>query len=133
MEDRYVDIDIRVRYEETDQFGVVYYANYFVYFEVGRAEYCRQRGMPYDHLEKKGYFLLVAEARCRYKAPLRYDEEVTMRTWVRKLTGKAVVFAYQVFRKGESKLAAEGETFHIVTDSKGIPCSLPEIYQKYFR
>jgi len=133
MESRYVDTDLRVRYEETDKFGVVYYANYFVYFEVGRAEYMRQQGIPYDQMEKKGYFLLVAEANCRYKAPLRYDEEVTVRTWVRKLTGKAVVFAYQLFKKGEDKLAAEGETFHIVTDSKGVSCHLPETYRKYFR
>ena len=133
MENRYVDIDIRVRYEETDKFGVVYYANYFVYFEVGRAEYCRQRGMPYDQMEKEGYFLLVAEANCRYKAPLRYDEEVTVRTWVRKLTGKAVVFAYQIFTKGERKLAAEGETIHIVTDSTGVTGNLPEEYRNCLR
>lgn len=133
MENRYVNIDIRVRYEETDRFGVVYYANYFVYFEVGRAEYCRQRGMPYDRMEKEGYFLLVAEANCRYKAPLRYDEEVTVRTWVRKLTGKAVVFAYQIFTKGEGKLAAEGETIHIVTDSEGVTSNLPEVYRNYLR
>lgn len=133
MENRYVDIDIRVRYEETDKFGVVYYANYFVYFEVGRAEYCRQRGMPYDRMEKEGYFLLVAEANCRYKAPLRYDEEVTVCTWVRKLTGKAVVFSYQIFTKGERKLAAEGETIHIVTDSKGVTCNLPEKYRNCLR
>lgn len=132
MENKYVDIDIRVRYAETDKFGVVYYANYFVLFELGRAEYMRQRGMPYDQLEKAGYFLLVAEASCRYRAPLRYDEEATVRTWVKKASGKAVVFAYQLFKKGEDKLVAEGETFHIVTDFKGVSCHLPEAYQKYF-
>ena len=74
---------LRVRYAETDQMGIVYYANFLVWFEIGRTDFCRQHGFAYREMEQQdGLYIIVAEARCRYKAPARYDEELSLTTRV---------------------------------------------------
>lgn len=120
-----VDIDIRVRYAETDQMGVAYYANYFIWFEVGRTEYCRQRGFRYAELEKQGYILVVTEAHCKYRNSTRYDETITVRTGLKRLNKRMIIFSYQIIRKEDGELIAEGETKHICLGSTGKVKSLP--------
>src|SRR5437660_10324744 len=109
---------LRVRYAETDQMGVVYHANHFVWFEVGRVELLRQLGFSYSNLESKDNCLFaVAEAKCRYRAPVRYDEEVLVRTQLLNVRESVVHFGYELRRAEDGALLAEGETTHIVTDA----------------
>jgi len=120
----------RVRYAETDQMGVVYYANYFVWFEVGRTDFCRQRGFAYRDMEKEdGLCIIVAEARCRYKAPARYDDEIEVRTRLTHVRTRVITFAYEILRKPQDELLAEGETVHVITDLNGRPRALPDKYR----
>jgi acyl-CoA thioester hydrolase len=119
----------RVRYAETDQMGVVYYANFFIWFEIGRVEFLRQVGFDYRDMEREdGCFIAVVDARCRYKSPARYDEEITVRTWLRSIRGKLIHFGYEVVRAADSTLLAEGETTHIVTDANMKSRALPDKY-----
>ena len=108
---------IKVRYAETDQMGVVYYANYYVWFEVGRTDYLAQMGYSYRELEAEGIFLPVTESNCQYKSSARYDDLLTIKTQVTKIKGARLVFAYQVLR-GEELLAV-GTTVHAFVDEKG--------------
>ncbi len=130
---KYSDFRIRVRYAETDQMGVAYYANYLVWFEVGRSEFCRQSGFSYREMEREtGSYLIVAEARCRYKRPLHYEEEFTVRTWLKELRRRTVTFAYQLLDAENGGVYAEGETVHVVVDENGRPKVFPEAYRKFF-
>ena len=125
---------LRVRYAETDQMGVVYHSNHFIWFEVGRVELLRQLGFSYRDMESKdGRFIAVAEARCRYRAPARYDEEVLVRTELLNVRDSVVHFGYELRRAEDGTLLAEGETTHIVTDSDMKIAALPEKYLKVFR
>ncbi|MFB0566880.1 MAG: acyl-CoA thioesterase [Candidatus Aminicenantaceae bacterium] len=120
-----IEIEIRVRYSETDKMGVAHNKSYFEWFEIGRTEYCRQKGIPYRDIEKKGYYLVVAEAYCRYKKSLRYDEKFLIRVRLEEITPKKAVFTYELLTIEEKKLIASGHTIHIVTNSKAKACSLP--------
>lgn len=120
---------LRVRYAETDQMGVVYYANYLVWFEVGRAELMRQHGLDYKQMEIESDCLLaVVEATARYKAPARYDEELIVQTTVTGVRGSVVRFAYQVLRAADRALLCEGETVHVVVGRDMKRCPLPRKY-----
>ena len=121
-----VDVDIRVRYAETDQMGVAYYANYLIWFEVGRSDFCRKRGFCYADLEALGYKLVVTDVNCRYRNSARYDETVVVRTRLKAINRRMVTFGYQVLRKDKEEVIAEGETRHICVDSRGKTKSLPE-------
>ncbi len=123
-----VDFEIRVRYAETDQMGVAYYANYLVWFEVGRAEFCRKKGFIYADLEKLGYRLAVTDAKCHYRNSARYDDIVIVRTRLKELNKRMISFGYQILRKDQEELIAEGETRHICLDSTNKPKSLPEAF-----
>jgi len=125
---------LRVRYAETDQMGVVYHSNHFIWFEVGRVELIRQLGFSYRDLEREdSRFIAVAEAKCRYRAPVYYDEEVIVRTWLKKVRESVVVFSYELLRPATEALLAEGETVHVVTDPSMNIATLPEKYLKAFR
>ncbi len=122
---------IRVRYAETDQMGVVYYANYLVWMEVARVDYCRQAGFEYRDMERTdGAYLAVTEARCQYRAPARFDDEIELFCRVTESRSRSVRFAYEMRRAGE--LLATGETLHTVTDTQGKMIRLPERYRQYF-
>ena len=124
---------LRVRYAETDQMGVVYHSNHLIWFEVGRVEWMRQMGFSYRDLERdEGRFIAVAEVKCRYRAPVFYDEEVVVRTWVKTVREKVIVFCYELVRGDDGKLLAEGETTHIVTDAQMKVAALPEKYRRMF-
>jgi acyl-CoA thioester hydrolase len=125
---------LRVRYAETDKMGVVYHANHFVWFEVGRVELLRQLGFSYRDMEDKdGRFIAVVEAKCRYRAPTRYDEEVVVRTRLSNVRDSVIHFTYELLRADDNSLIAEGETTHIVTDENMKVTVLPEKYLKAFR
>ncbi|MFY9688737.1 MAG: thioesterase family protein [Candidatus Acidiferrales bacterium] len=129
----YADTTVRVRYAETDQMGVVYYGNYFTWFEIGRVEFCRQVGFEYKQMEiEDDSFIVVAEASCRYKRPARFDDLLTVRTRVTGSQRRTVRFGYEIFRQGSDELIATGETLHVICDSKGRPKALPEKYRQYF-
>jgi len=124
---------LRVRYAETDQMGVVYHSNHFVWFEVGRVELLRQLGFSYRDMEQNdGYFIAVVDARCRYKAPAHYDDEVVVRTWLKNIRESVIHFGYELVH-ADGTLIAEGETTHIVTDAEMKKALLPEKYMKAFR
>jgi len=125
---------IRVRYAETDQMGVVYHANHFIWFEVGRVELLRQLGFSYKQMEREdNCFIAVIDARCRYKAPVHYDDEVVVRTYLKNIRQKVIHFGYQLERAQTGELLAEGETMHIVANAEMKPRALPAKYLKVFR
>lgn len=125
---------LRVRYAETDQMGVVYHANHFIWFEVGRVELLRQLGFSYRDMESQdNRFIAVAEAKCRYRSPARYDEEVLVRTQLLNVRESVVHFGYELRRATDGTLLAEGETTHIVTDADMKIAALPDKYLKAFR
>ena len=125
---------LRVRYAETDQMGVVYHANHFIWFEVGRVELLRQLGFSYRDMESQdNCFIAVAEAKCRYRAPVRYDEEVLVRTQLLNVRESVVHFGYELRRVEDGALLAEGETTHIVTDASMKITALPDKYMTVFR
>lgn len=125
---------LRVRYAETDQMGVVYHTNHLIWFEVGRVELMRQMGFSYRDMEREdGLFIAVAEATCRYRAPVYYDEEIVVRTWLKKVRESVIIFSYELSRPPGGTLLAEGETTHIVTDAKMRVAALPDKYLNVFR
>ena len=128
-----VTTQVRVRYAETDQMGIVYYANYLVWFEIGRVELLRSLGLAYSSLEKEHSLILpVVDAHCRYRNPARYDDEILIETRPTLLRGSVLKFGYRILRKaadaGEHTLLAEGETVHVVCDSQLNRQPLPEPY-----
>ncbi len=128
------EVKLRVRYAETDQMGVVYHANHFVWFEVGRVEFLRQLGFSYRDMEANdACFIAVVDARCRYKAPAKYDDEVIVRTHLKNVRESLVHFGYELVRASDGVLLAEGETTHIVTDAEMKVRAIPEKYMAAFR
>ncbi len=129
----YSETTIRVRYAETDQMGIVYYGNYFTWFEIGRVELCRQLGFEYKQMETEDdSFIIVAEAKCRYKKSARFDDRIAIRTRVTQSQRRTLRFGYEIVNHASGELLATGETLHVICDSKGRPKSLPEKYRKYF-
>ena len=124
---------VRVRYVETDQMGVAYHSNFLIWFEVGRVELLRQIGFSYRDMEQQdGCYIAAVDARCRYKAPARYDDELTVRTRLKNVRGPLLHFFYEVVRATDGTLLAEGETTHIVTDQRMSRRTLPEKYARAF-
>ncbi|MGI9103365.1 MAG: acyl-CoA thioesterase [Terriglobales bacterium] len=125
---------IRVRYAETDQMGVVYHSNFFIWFEVGRVELLRQLGFTYKEMERQDQcFIAVVDARCRYKSPARYDDDILIRTRLKNVRESLIHFGYEAVRTGDGTVLAEGETTHIVTGPDMIKRSLPDAYLEVFR
>jgi len=122
---------IRVRYAETDQMGVVYYANYFVWMESARMEWCRARGVNYLDMEREdGIFLAVAEADCRYRSPARFDDEVVIRVWLEEANSRIVRFQYEMFV--DDRLVATGHTRHVFVTSAIQKARCPIRYRAVF-
>ncbi|NDC63280.1 MAG: acyl-CoA thioesterase [Planctomycetia bacterium] len=118
------EMDIRVRYQETDGQRRVHHANYLTYFEIARTEMLRARGMTYREFEEAGLFLVVAEASCRYRAPAEYDDLLRLRTWVEKIGGASIEHGYEVVR-GDTILAT-GRTVVVCVDQTGKVRRLPD-------
>jgi len=125
---------LRVRYVETDQMGVVYHTNYLIWMEVGRVELLRQLGFTYKDMEEQDdCYIAVVEISCRYKAPAKYDDEILLRTRIKRVRASLIHFGYEILRASDGTLLAEGETTHIVTDSSFSRRVLPEKYMRAFR
>jgi acyl-CoA thioester hydrolase len=123
---------LRVRYAETDKMGVVYYANYFVWFEVARADLLRSLGWTYRDMEHAGVSLPVIEAHCEYHRPARYDDELEVKAEGRLVSPVRMEFRYEVVRREDSIIAASGHTVHAAIDPRGRPCRLPERIREVF-
>jgi acyl-CoA thioester hydrolase len=120
---------LRVRYAETDKMGVVYYGNFFTWFEIGRVEFLRALGLNYRDLEEtEGFFIMVVDAHCRYQSPARYDEELAIRTQLKSLRGPVVRFEYEIWRVADRVMLATGDTTHLVTNRQTKVCALPAKY-----
>jgi acyl-CoA thioester hydrolase len=125
---------VRVRYAETDQMGVVYHANYLIWFEVGRAELIRQMGLDYKDMERdEGCGIAVVEVNCRYRAPARYDDELVVKTRVTGARGAVIKFAYEIVRERDGVALCEGMTTHVVVGKDMKKRALPERYAERFR
>jgi acyl-CoA thioester hydrolase len=118
------EITFRVRYAETDRMGLVHHANYIIYFEMGRTELLRERGISYRDIEDSGHLLVVIEVNCKFKRPAYYDDLLTLRTTVERVTHVKIVHRYELFRDGV--LLAEGRSTLACVDREGRPQALPE-------
>lgn len=118
------DIEIRVRYAETDRMGLLHHANYFVYFEMGRTELLRARGISYRDVEDAGHLLVIVDIGCKFRRPAFYDDLLTLRTTVERVTHVKIVHAYQLLRGAE--LLAEGHSTLACVDREGRPQRLPD-------
>jgi acyl-CoA thioester hydrolase len=124
---------IRVRYAETDKMGVVYHSNFIIWFEVGRVELLRQFGFRYRDMEREDdCHIAVVDVRCRYKSPAFYDDEVVVRTTLKNVRESLLHFGYEIVRSPDGVLLAEGETTHIVVNSRFEKTVLPEKYLQAF-
>lgn len=121
-----IETEIQVRYSETDQMGVTYYANYFVWFEVARTDYFRKKGVDYRTIEERGIYLAVVDTQCRYLAPTRYDDRILVRTWLDQLGKSSIHFKYELVDKMSSKKVAEGTSSHVFVDRNIAPVRIPE-------
>lgn len=126
-------VRFRVRYAETDQMGIVYHANYLVWFEMARTELCRLRGLSYRELEQEsGLRLVVAEASCRYHKPARYDDEIVSAARLAHAHPRMLKFGYEVRHAGSGDLLVTGETSHLFVDPAGRPVKVPPRYFELF-
>jgi len=124
---------LRVRYAETDKMGVVYHSNFVIWFEVGRVELLRQLGFQYKEMETEdNCHIPVVDLRVRYKAPAQYDDEIVVRTELKRVRSSLLHFSYEVFREADRTLLATGETMHIIVDNKLERTALPEKYMQAF-
>jgi acyl-CoA thioester hydrolase len=120
------DITVRVNYSETDQMGVVYHANYLVWFERARTELLRENGLAYMALEQQGVYLAVSEVHARYLAPARYDDLIRVRCWVRDLASRRVTFGYAVEHAERGTLLATGETALVSLTRQHVVTRIPD-------
>ena len=126
-EQLWFETPVRVRYAETDKMGVVYHANFVVWFEVGRTDLCRQCGFSYRDMEiEDDAHLMVVDMRCRFRRPARYDDDLVIRTRIAEFARRTLRFAYEVVRAADRELLAEGETSHVVTTGDGRVRSFPQ-------
>lgn len=118
------EIQVRVRYAETDRMGLLHHANYAVYFEMGRTELLRAKGRSYRDVEDAGFFLVIVDLQCKFRQPARYDDLLTLRTTVAKVTHVKIVHEYRLFRDGV--LLTEGRSTLACVDRDGKPQALPD-------
>lgn len=110
---------LRPRYAETDAQGVVYHANYIVWFEVARGEFCRAIGYPYLAIEREGYGFMVTDLNVKYLSPAYYDDEISVKTWVEKTGRASCIFGYQIYNKTTGKICVEGMSKHAAVSREG--------------
>jgi acyl-CoA thioester hydrolase len=120
------EITVRVRYADTDTMRVVYYANYFVWFETGRIELLRSRGIVYREIEQMGIFIPVVEAHANYRSPARFDDELLVRTRLSKIGETSVRFENEIYRLPSMEPLCTGHTVHVVVDGEGKPMRVPD-------
>ena len=123
-------VELRVRYPEVDRMGLAHHANHFIWFEIGRTELMRARGVSYLHLEEEGILLPVIEASCAYHLPARYDDLLRVRTRIESATAVRISFAYRIESRADDRLLATGTTRHAAVDRGGRPRRLPAKYRE---
>jgi acyl-CoA thioester hydrolase len=124
---------LRVRYAETDQMGVVYYANYYVWMEVARVELCKACGFNYRDMERDdGILLAVAASECRYRYPARFDDEIIVKSWISEASSRMAVFEYEMRLAADDKVVATGSTRHVFLSREMRPTRLPAKYHPLF-
>ena len=129
--DGWHETEVRVRYAETDQMGIVHHSNYLIWFEAGRSDLCRARGFSYKEMEEKhNALLVVAESYARYKSPAFYEDLLIIRTKIAEIRSRSLRFVYEIYRPHDNALLAEGETLHLVTDESKRVRTLPDNYRK---
>lgn len=121
------ETEVRVIYGDTDAMGVVYYANYIKWFEVGRTEFLRRMGYPYKRMEEQDIWLPVAEVDCKYKSPARYDDLLVIRTWCSMLKASTVVMSYEIIKKETGEVCVTGSTKHAVTTPEMKPINFKKL------
>lgn len=122
---------LRVRFAETDAQGIVYYANYLVWFEVGRVNYLREIGFDFERRRKEGVTFVIADARCRYRASARFDDPILIRTWISHVKQRSFVFSYQILNQDTGVLLAEGETTQVMLHpDTHKPVSMPDEFRR---
>lgn len=127
------DTILRTRYGETDQMGIIYHPNYYIYFEMGRTEFLREAaGMSYKEMEDAGVMLPLAETHCKYRIPAKYDDELIIRTSIKGITVARIIFTYQLLRNTDGVLLAEGETVHAFTNKQGKPVNLKKASRELY-
>lgn len=133
VNDHFSEARLRARYAETDQMGVVYYANYIVWMEVGRVEFCKSVGFDYGNMEREdGVLLAVIEAHCRYVSPARFDDEVIVKTWLEEASTRVCRFGYEMRRGADGRVLATGETRHMFIGRDFRRIKLPRKYWRHF-
>jgi len=125
----YHEIQVRVRYPETDRMGLLHHSNYAVYFEMGRTEYLRETGLTYRDLEDAGHLLVIVDLSCKFKRPAYYDDVLTIRTRIAQMTQVKLIHHYQIVRDG--LVLAEGQTTLACIDREGKPQALPELIRDF--
>lgn len=129
----YFDFELRPRYEETDQMGVVWHGNYYRYFEVARSEYLRALGYSYRGLEEAGIILPVVECSCRYRVAIHYDQQIIIRTTIETFQGVKISFLYQLLDKATGQLLAEGRTLHAFVDKAMRPLRVNRLDEAFVK
>ena len=123
---------LMVRYQETDQMGIVHHSVYPIWFECGRTDYIKNAGMSYAQIEKDGVMLPLLSMKCRFHSPTFYEDEITVKTEIHNLTPTRITFRYDVYRKGYDKPVVQGETEHVWADNGMKPVNLkkykPQLY-----
>ncbi|MBE2182771.1 MAG: acyl-CoA thioesterase [Anaerolineae bacterium] len=120
------ETSFHVRYAETDAMGIIHHASYIIYFEEGRSSYARQRGASYADFERQGFVLAVTEIHARYVKAVRYDQRITVRSWLAEIKSRTVTFEYEIVDAETGDLFVTGHSKHICLNSKGQISILPE-------
>ncbi|HHV98165.1 MAG TPA: acyl-CoA thioesterase [Clostridiaceae bacterium] len=113
-----------VRYAETDQMGIVHHSNYPIWFEAGRTDFIRELGMPYSAIEEEGILLPLIRLECHYKGFAKYEDEIKVKTSIKKLTYTRIIFYYEIYKNNEEKPITTGETEHAWTTRNLKPLNL---------
>lgn len=127
------ETEVRVRFAETDMWGIVYYANFFVWFEVGRGAAFREINIPVGKLQESNAMAVVVEASCRYRSSARYDDLILIRTTISSLQPKLMTFTYEILNKETGILLATGHTKHVFVNKEGKSARIPEPLAKLIR
>jgi acyl-CoA thioester hydrolase len=129
------ETNLRVRYAETDQMGIVHHSHYAVWFEVGRTEFTKKVGIPYSDIEERGARMPLIHLSCHFKSPAHYEDEVVVRTYLKNVTQTRMCFGYTVIHKDDGRLLCEGESQHVWTDQNLKPINLqkrlPDVFSLY--
>mgnify|MGYP001157939484 CR=1 FL=1 len=126
-----ISTNFTVRYAETDPMGIVHHKNYITYLEEGRSEYARQRGFPYSQFEATGFFLLVSEVHIRHIKPARYEQLITINTWIAEMKSRGMTFEYTVTDTQTSEILATAQTKHICITKAGQIAKIPQVWRDW--